>query len=383
MVHDPNVKSDICHVVHVVYRLSTGGLENVVVQLINKLPRDQFRHTVIALTDIDPQFAQRIERSDVDLIALHKPPGQTIRMFPKALGVFRRIKADVMHSCNLAAMELVPVAAMAGIPRRVHAEHGWELSDIDGNNWRYRLTRKLYAPLVTSFVAVSKPLGDYLKDVIKIPAAKLHHLPNGVDTKRFRPRLDSDGIADGYPFVGENTWTVGMVGRLVEIKNPLLLVMAMNKLAHSGQPGVDNIRLAIIGDGPLAEKIRGTMDAYGLGGRLWLPGTRSDIPEILRSIDCFALPSYSEATSCTLQEAMASGLDIITTRVGGSPDLLEHGRLGSLIPSNDADALGDEIYKLYVGRQSTDRRRLARETVVEKYGLDSVMAQYARLFKNA
>lgn len=374
---------EICHVAHVVFRLSTGGLENVVVQLINELPQDQFRHTVVSLTDVDPQFASRIKSKNVSFVALNKSPGHTIGLYPKVLRLFCQLKPHVVHTCNLAAMELMPIAAISGVPRRIHAEHGWEMSELGGNNWKYRLTRRLCAPFVNHFVAVAQPLYDYLQKDINVPAERLHLIANGVDTDAFRPRTSADNLAKDFPFERGNHWTIGMVGRLVEIKNPMLLVEAMKILAKKNLPGVHNIRLAIVGNGPLADSIFNSMDSAGLIDRLWLPGARSDIPEILRSIDCFVLPSLSEAMSCTLQEAMASGLDIIATNVGGNPDLLENGHLGSLVPSNDSELLAKEIYHRYSARFSTNRGLVARATAKKKYSLDKVIARYAHLFTQA
>lgn len=75
--------STVCHIVHLVYRFTTGGLENVVLQLVNKLPHQEFRHTVVAITEVDPQFAQRVVRLGVEFISLNKAPGQPFGLYPK------------------------------------------------------------------------------------------------------------------------------------------------------------------------------------------------------------------------------------------------------------------------------------------------------------
>ena len=98
------------HIVHLIYRFAAGGLENVIVQLVNGLPRESFRHTIVALTTVDPSFVQRIERDDVEIIAMAKPPGQPFRLYPKMYALFNRLRPDVLHSCNLAALEFQPVA---------------------------------------------------------------------------------------------------------------------------------------------------------------------------------------------------------------------------------------------------------------------------------
>lgn len=375
------MSSSTCHVVHLVYRFTTGGLENVVAQLVNQLPAAQFRHTILSVTDIDPVFAQRIDPGRAELIALDKPPGQPFRLYPKAWRVLRHLKPDVVHSCNLAALEFTPVAALAGVPRRVHAEHGMDTAELAGKGSRYLALRRFYRHFVHEQVAVSDALGEYLRTRVGVEQAHVHHIPNGVDTHAFCPRQPGDPLPPNYPFVPGRDWVMGTVGRQVDIKNPLLLVDAFIALVNRGEPGSERLRLAMVGDGPLAADIRQRLQSAGLIDRAWLPGVRGDIAHILRALDCFVLPSRSEATSCTLQEAMATGLPIVTTNVGGNAALLDHGRCGSLVPSDDAPALAQQILRQQ--NQGTDHPLAAAALTKarQQYGLDTVIQRYSALFR--
>ena len=95
---------------HVVYRFAVGGLENGVVNLINHLPAERWRHAVVSLTDIDPAFARRITTPGVVLHALHKPPGQGFRQWPALVRLFRQLRPAIVHTRNLAALEAQPAA---------------------------------------------------------------------------------------------------------------------------------------------------------------------------------------------------------------------------------------------------------------------------------
>lgn len=370
-----------CHVTHLVYRLSTGGMENVIVQLIQHLPRNAFRHTVIALSDIDPEFARRLDGTAVELIALNKPPGQPYALYPKVYRLLRRLRPDVVHSCNLAALELVPMAALARVPLRVHVEHGLDLREINGRAVHYRMLRKLYRPFVNQYVAVSL---DQARQCAQFgaPAERVHLIPNGVDTRVFHPRTSDDRLPAGFPFQRERHWVIGTVGRQADIKNPLLLVEAFVNLAHSGAPGTERLRLAMVGDGPLHSEIAQRLHNEGLSDRAWLPGARSDIADILRTFDCFALPSLSEATSCALQEAMATGLAIVATDVGGNADVLDHGRCGSLVPSGDAAALATELQRLSQSGRPNAQAQEALLSVQRRYSLETVIQRYSDLFRS-
>jgi sugar transferase (PEP-CTERM/EpsH1 system associated) len=364
------------------YRFAAGGLENVLVQLINGLPRQAFRHTIIALTSADREFAARIERDDVNIVEMGKPPGQPFRLYPRMYRLLRELRPDVLHTCNLAALEFVPVAALARVPRRVHAEHGWDVADLEGNNRRFRLLRRLYRPFVNEFVAVSGQLHGYLRDAIGVHPSRLHLVANGVDTGRFRPRRADDQAPGGFPFSRPEHWVVGTVGRLEPVKNQALLARAFVRMVQARPPGAERLRLAIVGGGPGAEEVAAPLIQAGLGERLWMPGVRRDVPEILRSLDCFVLPSLSEGTSCTLQEAMATELPIIATNVGGNANLLEQGRCGTLVASQDEEGMARALAGCFLGQaaaaaQGAEGLRVAHE----KYALSSMMGRYEQLFQ--
>jgi sugar transferase (PEP-CTERM/EpsH1 system associated) len=363
-----------------VYRFTTGGLENVVAQLVNQLPANEFRHTVLAVTDIDPVFAQRISPGRADLIALNKPPGQPFALYPKAWRLLRQLRPDVVHSCNLAALEFMPVAALARVPLRVHAEHGMDTAELGGRGLHYLALRRFYRHFVHEQIAVSEALGEYLRNRVGVPPAHMHHIPNGVDTEQFRPRRVNDSLPSNYPFIPGRDWVMGTVGRQVDIKNPLLLVNAFISLVCSGKPGTERMRLALVGDGPQAEPIRARLQEAGLLERAWLPGVRGDVAQILRALDCFVLPSLSEATSCTLQEAMATGLPIVVTDVGGNAELLAGGACGSLVPTGDEQALGAQIYQHQLLGDDNPQAAAALATVRQRYSLDGVLQRYQNLF---
>lgn len=370
-----------CHVVHMMYRFSVGGLENVVIQLINRLPRPQFRHTIVALTQADGSFAKRIERDDVQVLELRKPPGQPFRTYPAALQLLRKLRPDVLHTCNIAALEFTPVAALAGVPLRIHAEHGWDVADPDGTNRRYRLLRRLYRPFVHDFIAVSPQLERYLREAIGVPQRQLHFFPNGVDTSVFRPSREGEVVPEDFPFRKPDHWVVGTVGRLEPIKNQMLLVDAFAQLVRSGIAGSERLRLAIVGGGALADAIQHRLAQAGLADRAWIPGPRADIPAVLRCLDCFVLPSLAEGTSCTLQEAMATGLPIIATDVGGNAALLEGGDCGTLVPTQDVAALSNAIAEVFHRRQTDIGNQSGLRIAQEKYALAKMVADYEKLFR--
>ena len=142
-------------IAHVLYRFDVGGLENGVVNLINRMPAERFRHTVIALDACVPAFCERVTRSDVEFISLNKPPGHGIKLYPRLYRLFRQVRPAVVHTRNLAALECVVPAWAARVPVRVHGEHGWDTSDPGGTAVKYQRLRRLYSPWVQRYIALS------------------------------------------------------------------------------------------------------------------------------------------------------------------------------------------------------------------------------------
>ena len=120
------------------------------------------------------------------------------------------------------------------------------------------------------------------------------------------------------------------------------------------------------------------IEVAGLAERLWLPGTRADIPAILRALDCFVLPSLAEGTSCTLQEAMACALPIVVTDVGGNAALLKQGELGMLVPSNDPEALANALQETL--QVAAHPGAAARAHITQHFALEVVIERYRQLF---
>lgn len=368
------------HIVHVVYSFSIGGLENVIVQLINRLPVERFRHTVISLTSIS-DFKNRITRPDVDFVALNKQPGHAIPLYPKIFRLLRQLKPDVLHTCNLAALELVPLGWLAGISRRIHAEHGWDAHDPHGTNPRYIKVRKFYKPFVSHYIAVSEDLDHYLANSVGIPPKRRSLIANGVDTDRFSPPDGIPTTVDGCPFQAGKHWLVGTVGRLQTVKNQPFLARAFVRLLAEHPEAAASMRLVIIGEGPLRAEVERILEEGKATDYAWLPGPRNDIPDVLRMLDCFVLPSQAEGTSCTLQEAMAAGLPCIATAVGGTPNLIQQAVTGTLIAPDDDASLVSALWQAWVKPEVNTRIGIAaRQKTLATFAINRMVDRYTALF---
>jgi sugar transferase (PEP-CTERM/EpsH1 system associated) len=370
-------------IAHVVYRFAVGGLENGVVNLINHLDRKRWRHAVVALTEVDAAFARRLQPADVQLFSLHKPPGQGLWLYPALWRLFRRLRPAIVHTRNMAALEAQFPAFLAGVPGRVHGEHGRDAEDPHGTSRRHILMRRAYRPFTQHQIALGQELASYTRHKIGVPPERLHAIYNGVDTTRFTPA--ADGLRqpiEGSPFNDPALWLLGTVGRMLTVKAQPLLVQAFVQ-ALQQQPSLrERARLVLVGDGPLRAECEALLRAAGLAELAWFAGERADVPDVMRGLDAFALPSLAEGISNTILEAMASGLPVLATRAGANAELVADGRTGLVVPAGDVPALALGIARLAQDVAAASAMgREGRGAVERRFSLQAMVLAYQGVYE--
>ena len=137
----------------------------------------------------------------------------------------------------------------------------------------------------------------------------------------------------------------------------------------------------LVGDGPLRSECSSLLESANAGNLAWLPGERSDVPELMRSMDLFVLPSLGEGISNTILEAMASGLPVVATRVGGNPELVLEDRTGTLVPASDPDALMQAIHRYLCDPDLAPAYgRAARAHVEASFSWNSMVTGYMGVY---
>lgn len=361
-------------VLHLTYALDFGGLETLLVDCVNRMPAERYRHAIVCLTRYTA-FSEKITQPGVALVALHKPPGHGLGTHWTFWRLLRRLRPAIVHTYNLSALEYNFTAALAGVPVRIHAEHGRDASDPAGTNRKHNFLRRVLAPLVDRFIPVSDDLQRWLKEVVGIPAAKTQLIVNGVDTARF-----NKGSAAGSPWP-QDAFVIGTVARIQDIKNHRGLVTAFVRLRELLPEQRERLRLSIVGDGPLMGSLREQVEQAGLADVVWLPGARSDIPQLLQGFSVFCLPSLAEGTPVSLLEAMASGLPVVASRVGGIPEVVGEGQQGYLVAPADTEALATALAR-YAANTELARRHgdAARLSIEQRYGMTAMLTAYLGLY---
>jgi sugar transferase (PEP-CTERM/EpsH1 system associated) len=359
-------------IAHVVHSLGVGGLENGVVNLVNA-PAAGVRHVIVCMTR-DGTLRCRLDPA-ISVFSLNKHPGHDLPTFFRLVRLLRQLNPGLVHSRNWATFDAIVAARLARVPVVVHGEHGRDITDPHGLHRHRNQLRRWLSPLVDCFVTVSDDLGRWLVTEVRIPPRKVRTIPNGVDATRFAPcQRTSARTALGLVDTGP---VVGTVGRLDPVKDHQGLVRAFATVRRDHPDAV----LVIAGDGPCREELCALIGKLGLQPHVRLLGERDDIPTVLGAMDVFVLPSIAEGMSNTIIEAMACGLPVVATRVGGNCELVEDGVTGKLIPPQDVATLATAInrYLSSAERRAADGQS-ARQRVLDGFSLERMRAAYADLY---
>jgi sugar transferase (PEP-CTERM/EpsH1 system associated) len=367
-------------VAHVIHALRVGGLENGLVNLINHMDPARYRHAIVCMTDYS-DFRDRIRTPGVEVVALHKQELTRWQIYARLFRLFRDWRPAIVHGRNWDGLDAVLPARVAGVPVRVQGEHGRDMHDLHGTNRRQQWLRRLNRPFTTHYSTVSRDLARYLCDAVGIPENRVTQIYNGVDTQLFRPAEGGRArLPDGIP-AEPGHFVVGTVGRLAPVKDQAMLIRACSRLVRAGAVGAERLRLVIVGDGPLRADLERTAAEECLAGRVFFPGARANVQDWLRAFDLFVLPSLAEGISNTVLEAMATGLPIVATDVGGNADLVEHGRSGCVVASGNAESMAASISR-YLENPDLARGEgaAARERAERCFSIRAMVDGYAALY---
>jgi len=353
-------------VLEVVGNAIVGGMEACVVRLVERLPRDRF--TVTVMCPFESRVTDQLRSFDVEVLITpmpEDPPWSSILM---ACALVKAGAIDVLHAHMANAHLLAGLAGRLCNKPVVTTIHSRSVSPLDVEVHRAAGTHVSVVCKHSYFHALS----------MGVNAAQLSCVPNGVDTEVFKPAQGGDadlrrhfGMADGAPLIG-------FVGRLSIEKGPEVFLRSV-LLMRGAMPSA---RFVVVGDGPMRQQLVQFIDRFGLADCTYLAGLREDMPAVYRQLDAVVSTSNTEGLPLALMEAMASGLPIIATRVGGVPDLVEQGSTGWLVGPRDFEAVASQVTRLFeVPGVAQQMGRQARMRALERFSIGDSVERTAELLE--
>jgi len=361
-------------VAHVLTSLQIGGGERLTLDLA---AGQVAAGREVMVVDLSPGADQPLAGAFRErAVPVHRVPkrGGFDPTLPARLALlFRRQRVGVAHLHNrLPLIYGAPAGRLAGAVV-VHTRHGPRPST-PRQDWLLRGAGRL----LDAYVAVSPELADVARERRACAPEKISVIENGIDVAAFAPSPERRSAARAALGLPLEAWVIGAVGRFAPEKDFPLLVRAAAPLLGAGA------RLVIVGDGAEMAAVRGAVDAHGVQPFVALPGPRQDVPLLMAGFDLFVLSSRMEGMPLVVLEAMAAGLPVTATAVGGLPKLISDGETGFLVPPGDTEALRARLQALRadpeaaraVGARASARAREhhSRDRMVERY-----LALYARL----
>ncbi len=355
---------------YVIWSLGLGGAEQVVMRLAQAFA--QAGHDVTIITLNEPGvFAPLMERLGIPVISVGKRGPVDLSVITRLKRAFLVRKLDVVHTHLWGANLWGRIAAhLARVPVVIATEHN---VDTWKRGYHFMIDRWL-APWTTELVAVSQQVREFYESH-GVARGRWQVIYNGIDAASALPR----GRGSAYQSLGirHDELVVGLIGRLVPAKAPEIFLEAIAQAAAK----VPTLKALVIGDGPLRAATEARARQLGLAERVIFTGLRQDVPELLAGMDALVFSSEREGLSMAMLEAMAAGVPVIATSVGGTPELIESGVSGILVPPHQPQALAEQLTELLTHSEKAETiRRAARQRVEEHFSLSQVVEAHEQLY---
>lgn len=362
-------------IMHVLDRLASGGMERSLLKVISGQDPDVFEHSICTVRGADTEFGLP---PSVNLIQAGRESIDFQFNVPRLWRIMRKCCPTIVHSRNWGGLEAVFAARLAGVPVVVHSEHGYDMGTLRSFPVRQRLVRSLAYAMADCVFAVSDELKNFHAAQAIVRAASIKVLYNGVDTQRFRPNPEKRLAVRRELNISDDALVVGSVGRMVAIKNYSLLLQAAEDVVAR----IPNVRIALVGSGPELCNLEAQVGKSSrLSTRVLFVGSSERISDLLNALDVFVLPSFAEGLSNTLLEALAVGLPIVATAVGGNPEVITDGVEGYLFSPGDIQGLSLRLQAILSGAELRLRLgQAARKRAVEHFSLEGMLARYNDLY---
>jgi glycosyltransferase involved in cell wall biosynthesis len=362
-----------CRVAHLLVGFSVGGVENQLLRVLPRLEGTGAENVVFALKGWGP-MADEFRSRGIRTVALGGLGKGDLRVLVRLYRLLKTERVDILQCYTSRANW---AGALVGRLARVPAVI---LSDRDVRTWMrpwHRWVDRSCFGLARGIVVPSEAIRGFDVDHLGFPSERIWVVPNGVDAEAFAGEVDPRLARRALGIAEDMRW-VGFVGRLDSSVKGLDVLLRSFQLLETEKVSPS---LLLVGEGPSERELRRRSRGLGLESRVSFMGLRRDIPQVLATLDILVLPSFQEGSPNVVLEAMAAGVPVVATGVGGTREIIEHGKTGWLVPPGDPGALAEGIRQMLANPSlARDMARAAKNWVRANRSMDATARGFASIY---
>lgn len=352
-------------VIQIMPEFGLAGAEIMCENLTMELARKGIEVIVISMFNYHSEITERLEASGIRVLYLDKKPGLDLSMIPKMAKIFRSEKPDAIHTHRYVMQYAIPASVISGIKRRIHTVHNIATKETTPKG--QKLNQIFYHLLHVVPVALSEEVKKTILDRYKLPEGRVPVIFNGIDLDRCI-RKESYKASEKLEILH--------IGRFAVQKNHEMMLEAYKQALTDGMKA----HLTLVGTGELEEVVRKKAEKLEFGDSLTFYGTTGNVYPLLHDADVFFLPSSYEGMPMTLLEAMGSGLPIVSTMVGGIPDMLEDEK-EAILTEVSVGAIKEGLLRMSDEEVRKKLGKAARERAYKDFSAAAMAMKYINLYK--
>ncbi len=360
-------------IAHLIYSTAVGGSEMAAADICHNLNRSIFAPLVLFMYEGPGLMLEVLKARNIPTYNFKQSHIKRL-LGPFLMAItLKRLRIDLLHVHHVPLWWSIRQAAKLAKTPLILTEHA--KYSISRSSKLQEASRKA-AGEVNCFTTVSEDLKNYFVNELGIREKLIRVIPNGIDTSLFSPGPKTESLKDLLRDKFDGKLLIS-VGRLAEAKDQSTLLSAIAILNKQGR----NIHLILVGDGEMRKPVEKEIAQKQLTNCVYLAGSRSNVYELLPGVDAFVLSSKREGLPMSILEAMAAGLPVIATNVGGIPEIIKDGQNGILVPTQDPNSLANAICRVLDDSEfAANLAHKARTTIEQNYSLEAITKVYTKIY---
>ena len=355
--------------------LHTGGAEMLLRDLLRKIDRNKFDPVVVCIVPVGKVGKEIRENGDTVISLDIKRKWNFFLMLKKFFGIVKKEKPDIIHAHLFHAIFLARLVKAfqkkIKVISTIHSENnGGKNRDI-----LLRLTDRWSDATNT----ISKRVTEIMKAKKVTPPDRIRTIHNGIDPNKFYPDPEKGREIREKLKIPKEASVLISVGRLVEVKGFVYLLEAVKRIKEEHP----EVFLIILGEGEKRGELEQKIESDNLKESVFLPGNKDNVRDYLNAADIFVSSSLWEGLPTVILEAMACGLPVVATNVGGTAEIVEDGRQGFLIDPQSPEQITEKVIYLLSNDKKKDKfRKEARAKIKNNFTLEEMVKNYEELYLN-